>query len=56
MSITENVKKKQKQKREEKKTTQFAIRQHCSSVGGHFDAVKILPNQQEGTETGKESI
>lgn len=26
------------------------------SVRGHFDAVKLLPNQQDGTETGKESI
>lgn len=55
MSITENVKNKTKKKTNTKKTT---IRYPAAllTVGGHFDAVKILPNQQEGTETGKESI
>lgn len=50
MSITENVKKKQKQNTILCSTALF-------SVSGHFDdAAKILPNQKEGTETGKDSI
>lgn len=52
MSIVEKFKKtKQKQKNN-------TIRYPAAlfSVGGHFDAVKILPSKQEGTETGKESI
>lgn len=54
MSIIENVKKQNKKKN--KKTTTIRYPTALFSVGGHFDAVKILPNQQEGTETGKESI
>lgn len=54
MSITENVKK--KQKTNTKKNHTILHPAAPSPVGGHFDTVQILPNQQEGTETGKESI
>lgn len=53
MSITENVKNKKK-RQTQKNTIRYLAA--LLTVGGHFDVVKILPNQQEGTETGKESI
>lgn len=51
MSIIENVKNKIK-----KIKNMIRYPTALFSVGRHFDVVKILPNQQEGTETGKESI
>lgn len=56
MSIIKNVK---KGKKKEKKRQSNVISSPAAlfRVGRHFfDVVKILPNQQEGMETGKESI
>lgn len=55
MSIIKNVKKGKKRKEKTKQRDQFSgsVVPCRSSL---FDVVKILPNQQEGTETGKESI
>lgn len=53
MSIIENIKNKIKKT---KKTIIISYPTALFSVGRHFDVVKILPNQQEGTETGKDSI
>lgn len=47
MYIIENVK---------KQTKKICGLTALFSVDGLFDAVTLLPNQQEGTETGKESI
>lgn len=49
MSIIKNAEKKEK-----KKATRSVIWQHCRP--SFLDVVKILPNQQEGTKTAKESI
>lgn len=51
MSVTENVKKKRKQKKNTIRSLTALF-----TVGGHFDSVKIRPNQQDGTEPGKVSI
>lgn len=53
MSIIENIKK-QNKKKQQKNIISYPTA--LFSVGRHFDVVKILPNQQEGTETGKDSI
>lgn len=55
MSIIKNVKRKKKKEEKEKQRDQFSgsVVLCRPSVS---DVVKILPNHQEGTETGKESI
>lgn len=54
MSIIEKCKKTKQKLKQKNNTIRYLTA--LFSVGGHFDVVKILPNQQEGTETGKESI
>lgn len=53
MSVIKNVKKKKGKKKEKKEQCDQSSGGVVLSV---LNVVKIPPNQQEGTETGKESI